>query len=51
MGTLIVLFSSVDQAEIPLVAEMAADHTGLAPKMDIDPSRAIAYGAALASVS
>jgi molecular chaperone DnaK len=30
--------------------EMVADHTGLVPKTDIDPEKAIAYGAALAAI-
>ena len=35
----------------PYVQERVADHTGLVPKTDIDPEKAIAYGAALASVA
>jgi molecular chaperone DnaK (HSP70) len=30
--------------------EMVADHTSLVPKTDIDPEKAIAYGAALAAI-
>ncbi len=30
--------------------ELVADHTGLVPKTDIDPEKAIAYGAALAAI-
>lgn len=33
------------------VQEQLADHTGLAPRNDIDPEKAVAYGAALACVA
>jgi len=35
----------------PFIQECLANHTGLVPRTDIDPEKAIAYGAALASVS
>ncbi len=38
-------------SRLPFIRESVAQHTGLQPKMDIDPDKAIAYGAALASVA
>lgn len=38
-------------SRMPIVQEMVADHTGIAPKMDIDPEKAICYGAALECVA
>lgn len=35
---------------MPYVQEMVAAHTGLKPKLDVEPENAIAFGAALASV-
>lgn len=35
----------------PYIQERVAEHTRLVPRTDIDPDKAIAYGAALASVS
>ena len=38
-------------SRLPYVQECVADHTGLVPRTDIDPEKAIAYGAALACVA
>lgn len=38
-------------SRLPYIRDAVAKHTGLQPKMDIDPEKAIAYGAALACVS
>ena len=38
-------------SRIPYIQKTVADATGLYPKTDIDPSKAIAYGAALASIA
>lgn len=38
-------------SRMPYIQNAVADHTGLVPKMDIDPDKAIAYGAALACVA
>jgi molecular chaperone DnaK len=38
-------------SRLPYIQDAVAQHTGLAPKTDIDPEKAIAYGAALASLS
>lgn len=38
-------------SRLPFVQERVADHTGLMPRADIDPEKAIAYGAALACVA
>ncbi len=35
----------------PFVQKLLAEHTGLVPKVDVDPSKAIVYGAALAGVA
>jgi molecular chaperone DnaK len=35
-------------SRVPYVQDKIADHTGLAPHSDIDPEKAVAYGAALA---
>lgn len=33
-------------SRMPLIQKRVAEHTGLVPKLDIDPERAVAYGAA-----
>jgi len=38
-------------SKIGHIQDMVADHTGLAPRVDIDPQNAVVYGAALASVT
>ncbi|MDY7108005.1 MAG: Hsp70 family protein [Planctomycetota bacterium] len=38
-------------SRLPYIQDAVAQHTSLAPKTDIDPEKAIAYGAALASLS
>ena len=38
-------------SRMPYIQNAVADHSGLVPKMDIDPDKAIAYGAALACVA
>ncbi len=38
-------------SRLPHIQERLADHTGLVPRTDIDPDKAIAYGAALACVA
>ncbi len=38
-------------SRLPHIQERVADHTGLVPRTDIDPDKAIAYGAALACVA
>jgi molecular chaperone DnaK len=37
-------------SRIPHIQNKVADHTGLHPKTDVDPDKAIAYGAALISI-
>ena len=37
-------------SRLPHIQDRVANHTGLAPKADIDPDKAIAYGAAMASM-
>lgn len=38
-------------SRLPFIQKQVTDHTGLVPRVDIDPEKAIAYGAALASVA
>lgn len=38
-------------SRLPYIQECAANHTGLVPRTDVDPEKAIAYGAALACVA
>jgi len=38
-------------SRLPYIQNAVADHTGLVPKTDIDPEKAVAYGAALACVA
>ncbi|MEE9296251.1 MAG: Hsp70 family protein [Phycisphaerae bacterium] len=38
-------------SRLPVIQDKVADHTGLVPRTDIDPEKAVAYGAALASVT
>ncbi len=37
-------------SRMPYIQQLLAQHTGLTPRMDIDPEKAIAYGAALACI-
>ena len=38
-------------SRLPFIQSRVAEHTGIVPHLDIDPEKAIAYGAVLASVS
>lgn len=38
-------------SKLPYLQELVANHTGLVPRIDIDPDKAVVYGAALAYVA
>lgn len=38
-------------SRLPFIQDRVADHTGLVPKYDVDPEKAVAYGAALACMA